>query len=288
MQAGERLTLVPGVRVDYYSEIAEGSVNPRLTARFKLAPETTLKGGVGLFSQPPQYGEALAGIGNPALGLSWAQHYGLGVEQLLRPARQPQRRRLLQASLRPAGQRRQPDGRPAAGQRRQGAHLRPRGDGEAQPDGTRLRLRLVHAVAQRAERSRRRLAPVRLRPDAHPDRRGRLPPRARLGLRQHLPPGERQPAHPRHGQHLRRQQRLLHPGLRPGEQRAGSAVPPARRPDREGLEVPGLAARHLPRCPERLQPPQPGRAAVQLRLQCTAQPVAGLPILPSLGVRGEF
>jgi hypothetical protein len=81
LQAGERLTLVPGVRVDYYSEIAKGSVNPRLTGRFRLAPETTLKGGVGLFSQPPQYGESVAPIGNPALGLSWAQHYGLGVEQ---------------------------------------------------------------------------------------------------------------------------------------------------------------------------------------------------------------
>ncbi len=38
IQAGDRLTLVPGVRVDYYSEIEKGSVNPRLTARFKLAP----------------------------------------------------------------------------------------------------------------------------------------------------------------------------------------------------------------------------------------------------------
>jgi hypothetical protein len=82
IQAGERLTLVPGIRVDYYSEIDKGSVNPRFTARFKLAPETTLKGGVGLFSQPPLYGENVAPVGNPNLGLSKAQHYGLGVEQL--------------------------------------------------------------------------------------------------------------------------------------------------------------------------------------------------------------
>jgi TonB family protein len=81
IQAGERLTLVPGVRVDYYSEIEKGSVNPRLTARFKLAPQTTLKGGVGLFSQPPLYGESVPPVGNPNLGLSQAQHYGLGVEQ---------------------------------------------------------------------------------------------------------------------------------------------------------------------------------------------------------------
>ena len=81
IQAGDRLTLVPGVRVDYYSDIGEGSVDPRLTARFKLADQTTLKAGAGLFSQPPDYGETVAPVGNPNLGLSRAQHYGLGVEQ---------------------------------------------------------------------------------------------------------------------------------------------------------------------------------------------------------------
>src|SRR6185436_16758049 len=78
IQAGERLTLVPGVRVDYYSDIGEGSVDPRLTARFKLADQTTLKAGAGLFSQPPDYGETVAPVGNPNLGLSRAQHYGVG------------------------------------------------------------------------------------------------------------------------------------------------------------------------------------------------------------------
>jgi TonB family protein len=81
INAGDRLTLVPGVRVDYFSDIEQGSVDPRFTARFKLASETTLKGGVGLFSQPPQYGETVAPVGNPNLGLSKAQHYGLGIEQ---------------------------------------------------------------------------------------------------------------------------------------------------------------------------------------------------------------
>ena len=86
IQAGDRLTLVPGVRADYYSEIEKGSVNPRLTARLKLGAQTTLKGGVGLFSQAPQYGETVAPIGNPNLGLSQAQHYGLGVEHTFGPA----------------------------------------------------------------------------------------------------------------------------------------------------------------------------------------------------------
>jgi hypothetical protein len=81
IQATDRLLLVPGVRADYYSEMEKGSVDPRITARFKLWNETVLKGGVGLFSQPPQYGETVAPVGNPNLGLSHAQHYSLGVEQ---------------------------------------------------------------------------------------------------------------------------------------------------------------------------------------------------------------
>jgi TonB family protein len=83
IEAGERLQLVPGVRADYFSEIHAGAVQPRLTARLKVAPGTTLKGGAGLFVQPPNYGETLAGIGNPNLGVIWAQHYGAGVEQVL-------------------------------------------------------------------------------------------------------------------------------------------------------------------------------------------------------------
>ena len=82
IQAGERLTLVPGVRVDYYSEIEKGSVNPRLTARFKLAPQTDAEGG----RRPVLAGRRSTArpsprVGNPNLGLSRAQHYGVGVEQ---------------------------------------------------------------------------------------------------------------------------------------------------------------------------------------------------------------
>jgi TonB family protein len=83
IEAGDRLQLVPGVRADYFSEVHAGAVQPRLTARLKIAPATTLKGGVGLFAQPPNYGETLTGIGNPNLGISWAEHYGAGVEQVL-------------------------------------------------------------------------------------------------------------------------------------------------------------------------------------------------------------
>jgi hypothetical protein len=84
VQVGERALLVPGVRVDYYSEIERSSVSPRLTTRLKIAPQTVIKAGAGLFSQPPQYGETLPGLGNPHLGLTYAQQYSVGVERGLR------------------------------------------------------------------------------------------------------------------------------------------------------------------------------------------------------------
>ncbi len=83
VQAGPRLLLVPGVRADSFSEDRGRSVDPRFSARLRVAAQTTLKGGVGLFSQPPQYGETVVGIGNPKLGLTHAQHYSLGVDQSL-------------------------------------------------------------------------------------------------------------------------------------------------------------------------------------------------------------
>jgi hypothetical protein len=80
-QPTQRLTVVPGARVDYIGDISRWTFDPRLTARFQLAPSTTLKGGVGLFSQAPDFAEVLPVIGNPHLRAPRAQHYSLGVEQ---------------------------------------------------------------------------------------------------------------------------------------------------------------------------------------------------------------
>lgn len=77
------LRIVAGLRTDYHSEIEKGSVDPRLSARYELRPGTTLKGGVGLFSQPPDIAQSLRIIGNPNLGVAHAQHYSAGFEQKL-------------------------------------------------------------------------------------------------------------------------------------------------------------------------------------------------------------
>jgi TonB family protein len=82
-QATRRLTLVPGGRVDDFEDLHSWTFDPRLTARHQLTATTTLKGGVGLFSQAPDGAETFPVIGNPHLRPSHAQHYSLGVEQEL-------------------------------------------------------------------------------------------------------------------------------------------------------------------------------------------------------------
>jgi TonB family protein len=79
-----RFKLVPGVRFDYTSFTSRVDTSPRVNARFALEPEyprTTLKAGVGVFHQPPQYQEGLPPTGTPDLQPNRAMHYALGAEQ---------------------------------------------------------------------------------------------------------------------------------------------------------------------------------------------------------------
>ena len=76
----DRWMLRPGVRLDYYSDIDEISVSPRFTTRFGLTDEVALKGGIGLYTQPPIPGQADPNVGNPDLTYERAIHYALGTE----------------------------------------------------------------------------------------------------------------------------------------------------------------------------------------------------------------
>src|SRR6185503_2147780 len=77
------LLLVPGVRADYYPGLDDFTLDPRFTARYEVTPATAVKGGVGLYSQPPEYWQTLEVIGNPELEPYRAIHTSLGVEQHL-------------------------------------------------------------------------------------------------------------------------------------------------------------------------------------------------------------
>jgi len=76
----DALKLTPGVRLDYYGDIARTSASPRFSARYTLTDEILLKGGVGLFTQPPLPNESDKTLGNPNLNFESAIHYALGTE----------------------------------------------------------------------------------------------------------------------------------------------------------------------------------------------------------------
>ena len=79
-----RLKIVPGLRVDYATYTKRFDASPRVNARFAVNPEypkTTVKAGLGFFHQPPQPQEALPPLGSSGLTANRAIHYALGLEQ---------------------------------------------------------------------------------------------------------------------------------------------------------------------------------------------------------------
>ncbi len=79
---GEKFTLLPGARLTYYAlQVQKASVDPRLRFMWQVGEQTTLKGGVGLYSQIPD----LIGLnpiwGNPRASIERSVHTSLGVAQ---------------------------------------------------------------------------------------------------------------------------------------------------------------------------------------------------------------
>ncbi len=79
----EEWLIVPGVRADYQGDGREWSVDPRLSTRLSATKSTTLKAGVGLYSQPPIYYQLLDGLGNPDLASFRTLQTSFGIEEQL-------------------------------------------------------------------------------------------------------------------------------------------------------------------------------------------------------------
>jgi TonB family protein len=77
-----RLRVVPSLRLDGYNLDGNlrGTVDPRISARLALGQGWTAKGYLGLFSQPPQPEAFDPQFGNPDIGVERGTHYGLGAE----------------------------------------------------------------------------------------------------------------------------------------------------------------------------------------------------------------
>jgi len=80
-----RLHVVLGSRIDYSQSIEAFSFDPRMSAHLALTDNTRLKGGIGIFSQPPQGAESSPLFGNPNLLMTRTLHTGLGVEHTFAP-----------------------------------------------------------------------------------------------------------------------------------------------------------------------------------------------------------
>ena len=80
----ERLRLVPGVRFDYSRDIDRWDIAPRINARYLVRntfPKTTVKSGVGLYYRAPSMYEIYEPFGTPGLKSNRSTHTSLGVEQ---------------------------------------------------------------------------------------------------------------------------------------------------------------------------------------------------------------
>jgi TonB family protein len=74
------LRIVLGSRVDYFSTTKSASFDPRLTMIYSLSDSTQLKGGIGLFTQAPEFQESSPVFGNPNLKPTKTVHIGLGID----------------------------------------------------------------------------------------------------------------------------------------------------------------------------------------------------------------
>ncbi len=78
----DRLRIIPGVRVDYFGQVTaeRWSFDPRVVVRYRMLDDWTVKGGVGVVHQPPQPQDLNEDFGNPDLGLQSGIQYSMGFE----------------------------------------------------------------------------------------------------------------------------------------------------------------------------------------------------------------
>jgi len=80
--------LVPGLRADTLSTTSKTDLSIRLNARQEIISglrSTAIKGGIGVFHQPPSVAETDPALGQPGLRSKRAIHYDLGVDHQLTP-----------------------------------------------------------------------------------------------------------------------------------------------------------------------------------------------------------
>jgi hypothetical protein len=78
--ADDRLSVKPGLRVEYYGGTSETVVDPRLNIQEQLTSELALRAAVGRFHQPPTPADLDPINGNPGLQSSYYDQASLGID----------------------------------------------------------------------------------------------------------------------------------------------------------------------------------------------------------------
>jgi hypothetical protein len=78
---GTPLTVLPSVRLDYFSQPKQLLAAPRLTLRYTLSDSLFLKSAGGVYNQPPRPQEISDRFGNPDIRSPRALHYMIGFEK---------------------------------------------------------------------------------------------------------------------------------------------------------------------------------------------------------------
>jgi hypothetical protein len=82
----DALRIVPSVRGEYLHDTGEFVVDPRLSVRADVHPgfpRTTLKAGIGVYTQPPLPQESIEPFGTPGVEANRSLHSSFGIEQEL-------------------------------------------------------------------------------------------------------------------------------------------------------------------------------------------------------------
>jgi hypothetical protein len=85
-QANEQWSVSPQLRLDYFSALSHShsfKISPRFQSEWKSNDSLKFNFSTGLYFQPPQNGEATADYGNPALQAQQAWHATLGYDKKL-------------------------------------------------------------------------------------------------------------------------------------------------------------------------------------------------------------
>ncbi|HEY7725597.1 MAG TPA: TonB family protein [Anaeromyxobacteraceae bacterium] len=81
----ESVSILPSLRLDYASGVRRWSLDPRLMVRWKLGEATALKAATGLYQQPPAPEESSSAIGAPHLLVQRSVQASAGLERAVAP-----------------------------------------------------------------------------------------------------------------------------------------------------------------------------------------------------------